>query len=174
MAVYRRLMSTPVILAAVSIACRQSGSGSVEAHNVGNPTDVVAEYLYRDSRGERLQPDQWFRSVWAWEDEPAWDEITLIRSYEIEGDSIVSDTARIAVRYEVLGVLQGTPEGTPMRFVPREGSERVEFVVAKTGVEWQVTFPSINPHVLADSILTYRPGILSPEHAAVMDSLLNR
>jgi hypothetical protein len=110
--------------------------------------------------------------VSAWEDEPAWDAITLIRSVRVGRDSIDGDSERVAVIYEVVGSLEGTPEGTPMKLVPRQETQRVEFVLAQIKGHWLVAAPTINPHVLADSILAYRPGILSREHAEVLDSLL--
>lgn len=166
------IVSTLVVLLGVSTACGQSRQGSAAAGNIETPADVVAEYLARDSRGERLKPTPWFRSVSAWEDEPAWDAITLIRSFRVGHDSIDADSARIEVTYEVVGGLEGTPEGAPMKLVPREETQLVQFVLAKTQGHWLVASPPINPHVLADSILAYRPGILSREQAVLLDSLL--
>lgn len=165
----RRLGIVPIIgaLVGVLVAC---GRGP-HAAGVTAPADVVAEYLARDSRGERLRPSPWFRSVSVWEDEPGWDALTLIRSFRVENDTVDGDSARVQVVYEVMGSLQGTPEGTPMELVPAIETQRVEFVLAKVEGRWLVAFPSINPHVLADSIMDYRPDILSRKQALLLDSL---
>lgn len=162
------LVSAVVVLGGLLTACGRSPQAlSVEA-----PVAVVGEYLTRDSRGERLQPSPWFRSVSAWADEPGWDALTLIHSFRVESDSVYGDSARVRVAYEVVGSLQGTPEGTPMYLFPGAETQRVEFVLARVQDRWLVASPSINPHVLADSILVYRPNIVSGSQAVLLESLL--
>lgn len=167
-----RLALTLVVLSGVITTCGQPRQGSPGGGDIRAPAHLVAEYLARDSRGERLRPAPWFRLVSAWEDEPAWDAMTLIRSFRVGQGSIEQDSARIEVTYDVVGTLEGTPEGLPMKLVPRQETQRVEFVLSRAQGHWVVASPSINPHVLADSILAYRPGIMSREQSALLDSLL--
>lgn len=116
------------------------------------PVRLVKEYVLRDSRGDRLHTDAWSLNVVVWADEPGWDEVTVISDYQILPIRADSSTARIEVRYRVLGDVTPTSR-TTMGFVPREGTEALVFTVVLTGNGWRIAAPQIRPHILPSAIL---------------------
>lgn len=115
------------------------------------PVQLVREYVTRDSRGERLGANPWFRSVVDWPDEPGYDEFTVITGFDIRPLVVTTDTARVRVTYHRAGRIE-TGESSA-RFVADDSLEVETFVVARTGEGWRIVEPQINQHILAKSVL---------------------
>lgn len=153
-----------VLLLALS-ACERSDTVDAKESAVSVPPSVTAagpvtdsgavalvqEYVARDGRGERLGVSQWFRDAVDWPDEPGYDEITVISGYEVGTANVVSDTARIPVRFRRIGRIE-TDENSA-RFVSDTGQEAQQFVVERRETRWIIVEPQINQHVLAERVL---------------------
>lgn len=130
------------------------------------PVRLVQEYVRRDGLGERLRTNPWFDSVITNpEHEPGYDGFTAIARSRVRPLGSNGDTVRVEVVYDVVGTIRQVAEGggkTGMRFLPRGGSEVVEFPVVRTPRGWRIESPQIDQHVTPGVILS-SPLIRLPE-----------
>lgn len=141
----------------------------MRAHPSGaiDPVGLVRQYVKRDGDGERLAPADWFQQVVTWPQEPGYDSHTVIRSYRVERPPSIEGSAKIQVRYELIGwVVPGKPHST---FIPWEGTEVFTFVVIRDEQGWRIAEPMIDQHVLAEVVAA--GSNLSPEDAALIREL---
>ena len=83
-----------------------------------------------------------------WEEEPGWDEATVVRGFSIHRMPAAGDTARLAVRFDRAGIIEPKDEAA-YRFVPRDSSEDEVFKVVRVRGRWKIADPQIEPHVRA-------------------------
>lgn len=128
---------------------------------------LVREYVLRDGRGERLGTNPWFIDAVDWPDEPGYDEITVIASYEVGPGEVTGDSARIPVVYRRVGRIE-TGENSA-RFVADTGQEIQRFLVERHENRWRISEPQINQHVLAERVLELIP--LSDADRALLEQM---
>ena len=138
------------------------GSARSPAYN------VVAQYVFRDARGDRLQSAPWLDSTIKEPDhEPGYDSFTVIADCTLRSRSIHADSVIIDVTYNVIGRSKAfTDAAGAGRFiiVPVDTVETVAFPVVRTAVGWRIESPQIDQHVSPIALLyhvTVKPMLMA-------------
>ncbi len=115
-----------------------------------DPAGVIDKYLSLDERGARLAAQSYeaVAPYVAWEDEPVWEELVVIRDYTVADDvtqwDIVSGTdAFIPVAFRVLGVVRWETA----TFAPAPREEALSIRIRAVNNYWKMVAPAFPPHV---------------------------
>ena len=115
-----------------------------------DPAGVINKYLSLDKRGARLTAQSYeaVAPYAAWEDEPVWDHLVVIRDYAVADDvtqwDIVSGTeARIPVTFQVLGAVRWETA----TFMPAPREDVVFIRIRAVNNYWKMVEPPFPPHV---------------------------
>ncbi len=141
-----------VVTLLTTLACACGDRSTTPSDALAGARSLVEEYVLRDSRGDRLSANQWFLESVLF-DEPGWDRMTVIRGYTVGSARIQADTVIVPVSYMVIGTLGAPSTGYPA-FKSAASVEEREFRVLISTQPFRIAAPSINQHVLVDSVLT--------------------
>jgi hypothetical protein len=95
--------------------------------------------------GDRLQPSRWAKiaPLVTWKIEPAWDQIRLIRGYEMTTPRLIEDRVEVDVTYTVSGDLRA---GKVLRGIRLE-SRTYHLVSKDEGKHWRILGPPSVPYL---------------------------
>jgi hypothetical protein len=141
--VFRTLLRRPLIrscvalLFALTVLCTPA-SGA-------DPLKIMRAYCRADGLGDRLQPSTWINvaPLVTWKIEPAWDELRLIRGYEMGTPRLSEDGVEVEVTYTVSGDLRA---GKVMRGARLE-SRTYHLVTGDEGRHWRIVGPPAVPYL---------------------------
>lgn len=108
---------------------------------------AVREFCRQDFLGARLSADGWNRikQLTTWKDNPAWKTFHIVLRYEQTSTSTGFHTARVSVKYMVLGRFE-----LGAGYAPLTESEDAEFRLKETDGEWRID--GTDPEVLEPQI----------------------
>jgi hypothetical protein len=135
----------------------QRSSATVKDSTVDSsstPTQLVTEYVTRDSRGDRLGSNPWFLKVVTWPDDPGYDSYTLITGFDVSPVALGPDTARIRVTYRTAAWITAG-DATRPRVIPHDSAESQLFTVVRKGGRWLIDSPQLDQHVLPAAALSH-------------------
>ncbi|MBU6428261.1 MAG: hypothetical protein KGR26_04575, partial [Cyanobacteria bacterium REEB65] len=115
-----------------------------------NPRDVVEEFCELDADGVRLGTSplrQEISRLTTWDEEPGWDEATVIRSFSLGDVESYGDFAHVEVHFSVIGT------ATPDRLAPMPPDQSVVFNLERSGKIWRIESPLYEPHVFRRALL---------------------
>lgn len=109
--------------------------------------NTVREFCRQDFLGGRLTPEGWARMkpLTNWKDNPAWRVFRIASRYEQTDEVNGYHSARIMVRYQMLGTFE-----MGVGFTPVTAPESFEFKLKEGDGEWKIesTDPEqLDPHV---------------------------
>lgn len=139
-----RRVSLSLLLLCSSVALAQYRTGAPKPEPAQN---AVREFCRLDFLGGRLSPEGWARMkpLTNWKDNPAWREFRIVSRYEQTGESDGYHSARIMVRYQMLGKFE-----LGIGYTPIGESENVEIRLKESNDQWRIesTDPErFDPHV---------------------------
>jgi hypothetical protein len=115
-----------------------------------SPAEIVKRYVRLDQKGARLDAMAFdvLSPYVEWKEEPAWDQIVVIREAHVPEDYRTWDIIDnldvvIPVTFRVRGVVSLKTAG----FVAEEKTEEIRFHVKAVGNQWRIVEPMIPPHV---------------------------
>lgn len=110
-----------------------------------DPLKVVRVFCRADGLGDRLQPSTWIKvaPLVTWRLEPAWDELRLIRGYEMGTPRLREDGVEVEVTYTVSGDLRA---GKVSRGVRLE-SRTYRLTTEDDGGHWKIVGPPPVPYL---------------------------
>ncbi len=115
-----------------------------------DPSEVIEKYLSLDKRGARLTAQSYeaVKPYVAWEEEPVWEQLVVIREYAVTDDvaqwDIISGMeALIPVTFQVLG----TVSWETATFVPAPREEVLSIRIRAVNNHWRMITPKFPPHV---------------------------
>ncbi len=130
-----------------------------------SPAAVVSEYCALDAKGARLSSQNPFLdtifSLVTWPDEPGWDSVRVIRQFAILGSHSRPTSATVTVRYAVLGQLNDLAFSRSST-----GHQVVTFLLVKSGNEWKIQRPMIEPHIFVEAARASLRSLLVDEKDA--------
>jgi hypothetical protein len=83
----------------------------------------------------------------SWTDEPGWDKVIIISSYNLGDINRLQDTAEVTVEYHVKGKYSAE-----LSLI--EKVERIKFKVIKTEAGWKIKSPIVFPHIYPKTLIT--------------------
>lgn len=122
-----------------------------------SPKQAVQKYLDFDAKGGRLSGWEFgkYLDAPANYEEPGWDTITLIKSYEIGVLKCQPNSCDVQVTYTLLPT--NTLEDQQLESHPQGGQKQLDIQVVKVGKQWLLKpFDAGNPHMphVARQVLT--------------------
>ncbi len=151
MTLRRIALVTLLLYASASLAqLRASGLPKNEQVQI-----AVREFCRQDFVGARLSPEGWSRvkPLTTWKDNPAWKTFHVVSRYEQTSLSAGLHSARVGVKYMVLGRFE-----LGAGYSPAPESEDVEFRLKEVDDEWRIdeTTPDmLEPHISRQSALQW-------------------
>jgi hypothetical protein len=125
------------------------------------PAQVVEEYCQLDLKGARLSSDnpyvEKYFSLVTWEDEAGYDGADVAKECRVLSSKVSGGRAEVTTEYKILGTI----EANTVRRSPR--TERVTFVLEKSGGKWKITRPLLPPHVSPSSLIANYWDLLKRE-----------
>lgn len=107
---------------------------------------VLSEYLALDAKGARLQGWQSENYLLKWQEEPGWDEITIITGYTIKSEKCDANRCAYVVTYALYPVAS-QPQ---VEAHPKGGEEDIIYRLVKQKDRWFLE-DFVKPHVLVDA-----------------------
>lgn len=107
---------------------------------------LVREYVFRDSRGERLLNSEWFEGATVWPSDPGYDRYILIRGWRIGRAVVLADTVVVPVEYSRVGIVHAGGRNDS-RIVDESTSAIVSFRVVRTTEGLRIASPQLPPHL---------------------------
>lgn len=115
-----------------------------------DPSELVRKYLSLDKRGARLEAQSVSVTApyVAWEEEPVWGRVVVIRGYEVITDPtqwqiVNSMEVFIPVTFDVVGTMHW---GTAT-FSLEPSTELIYFHIKALQNQWKIIAPQLPPHV---------------------------
>lgn len=124
-----------VLLTALEVCFLPFSHATEKGGGLGEAASVVEKFCTADAQGARLSSktsDQ-TRSLTTWEDEPGWDEVTIISGFKISKETYSKGKAQVTVIYDVVGKRVG---------------KKVTFTLVPVDRQWKIESPQIEPHVI--------------------------
>ena len=123
---------------------------------------VLSAYLTGDCNGVRLSSKSASdsRKLVTWQEEPGWDQLLLIFSYEIKPGSATADSATFNVTYTVLA----KEDGEALQLFQAPTKETQVFVLVRVKGSWRISSPTIPPHVCKTALVMHIKGLLALEN----------
>ncbi|MDE2466258.1 MAG: hypothetical protein KGO02_21470 [Alphaproteobacteria bacterium] len=130
-----------------------------------SPAAVMSEYCALDAKGARLSSQNpllnTMFSLVTWPEEPGWDSVHVIKKFAILGSHSKPTSATVTVGYAVLGQL------SDLAFSRSSTRHQVvTFVLIKSGNEWRIQRPMIEPHISVEAAMASLRSLLIDEKDA--------
>ena len=148
----REAVRIPLCLVGVTMGAwlLSSSALGLTGELTNDPAGVINKYLSLDKRGARLTAQSYeaVAPYVAWEDEPVWEHLVVIRGYAVADDvtqwDIVSATdARIPVTFQVLGDVRRETA----TFVPAPREDVLFIRIRAVNNLWRMVESPFPPHV---------------------------
>lgn len=121
------------------------------------PEDIVDIYCKDDYIGKRLEGHS--NELTTWVVEPGWDNLIIVKNYNVINCAIKKDTALVKVKYIILGSF----DGDKINKIQQNGIEEVVFSLIKTPNGWKIESPKLVPHVSLSAIKIVLMDLLKNE-----------
>jgi len=110
-----------------------------------DPLKTMRAFCRVDGLGDRLQPSTWIKvaPLVTWKVEPAWDQLRLIRGYEMGAPRLREDGVEVEVTYTVSADLKA---GKVLREIRLE-SRTYRLVTEDEGEHWRIVGPPPVPYL---------------------------
>ncbi len=156
MRVFLRSLSTQALVSIVAIGALATQSR--KSSNPG-PEEVVKKYCRLDFDGVRLSSKSYAQiaPLSLWEEEPGWDEATVISGYQATSVRTQRNGAVIKVRFEILGRLFGLGI-----FTLNRKSEVMDFSLILSNGKWIIQKPLYRPYISLNTARKHIRELLGP------------
>jgi hypothetical protein len=126
-----------ILLSALTVLCTPALGA--------DPLNTMRAFCRADGFGDRLQPSSWINvaPLVSWRIEPAWDQLRLIRGYEMGTPKLREDGVEVEVSYTVSGELRA---GSVSREIRLE-SRTYRLVTEDDGENWRIVGPPPVPYL---------------------------
>ncbi|MFC1492450.1 hypothetical protein ACFL6O_00700 [candidate division KSB1 bacterium] len=127
-----------------------------------SPQDIVKKYFTLDYEGERLSSRTAYRyeGLYAWEEEPGWDVVSVVRDFQIGKATIKDSSATVEVVFSVFGqtgggnwIPSGSSWGDNLPVIKQ--SENIVFELRLIDNKWVIYRPNIRPHISLDAAIKH-------------------
>lgn len=115
-----------------------------------SPREVVKFFCGLDAEGARIEDTALrgeIHKLDAWDEEPGWDEVTVIRSFSVGDAESYGNFSHVEVKFTVIGTL------TEGRLEPMPPIQTVEFHLERRGKVWTIESPLYEPHVFRSELM---------------------
>lgn len=120
-----------------------------------DPCQLVEAFIAADSEGMQTSSEYWplVQRFTDWKDGPGYDEVTVVRSYDINSLSVNDNGASVSVTYEVIGRMYQTGNSScPSGYCQQidstvKGRQSVVFLLRTDGTRWWIASPSEGPKI---------------------------
>lgn len=134
-----------------------------------DPLKIIRAYCRADGLGDRLQPSRWKKiaPLATWKIEPAWDQLRLIRGYEMGTPRLREDGVEVEVTYTVSGDLRA---GKVLRGARLE-SRTYHLVTEDEGKHWRIAGPPSVPYLFeSQADIDELSALLSPDDSSYLSN----
>jgi cell wall-associated NlpC family hydrolase len=134
-----------------------------------DPLKTMRAYCRADGLGDRLQPSTWIKiaPLVTWKIEPAWDQLRLIRGYEIGTPQLGEDGVEVQVTYTVSGDLQAGKVSREIRLESRT----YQLATEDEGQHWRIVGPPSIPYLFeSQADIEGLSALLKPDDGSYISS----
>lgn len=135
------ILSPIMVEAEVSVPAWEDSSCSFKKDKTKtSPSELVKEFIDRDSKGQFLKGNSWFdASILCPGHLGGPDKIKVFSNFNIVDSKITDNDATFDVRFEILGQIgSGGPDGNLNSYTAEPRTEDIHFELVKTPFGWRV------------------------------------
>lgn len=138
--------ASPSAAASVAAATPMPAESKARKFLDHTPAGRVETYVDGDYNGERLEGANWaakYKKLVNWATEPTWDQVYVIRSYNVETGKVGDPRSTAFVTYDTLGEF----DLDLLKYTVSPTRQTVTFTLEKEKGEWLIAYPTLRPHV---------------------------